>query len=388
MSCDTFIETLRSEIRDLPKYESGLSLEYVRAHYRVEEIAKLGSNENPFGASPRVVEVIAASASGAALYPDPSFDDLRAALARHLGVSPDRLALGNGSEDLIAIAAHTFLAPGADVLTIAPSFGLHVIFPLSMGARVRTVAVRNGDDGDYGLNMAEFIAELRPETRMVIFSNPSNPLGNSISAEDMRALLASLRPNTLLVFDEAYFEYAATDPSYPHFLKMLREHSSPWLMLRTFSKAYGLAGLRVGYAVASDASLIGLMDRARTPFNVNRLAQVAAVAALKDMAHAQDCVARTIQERERVRRALGDLGYRAAPSRANFLFFNAREDASELAARLLTHGVIVKPWREPGFSDHIRVSIGSPRPNDQFLSALSAVANYRTNPDSAPAPVG
>jgi histidinol-phosphate aminotransferase len=393
MSCDTFIDTLRSEIRDLPKYESGLSLEYVRAHYRVDEIAKLGSNENPFGPSSRVVTAIAEAASGAGLYPDPSSDDLRAALSRHLGVPPDRLAIGNGSEDLIAIASHTFLAPGCDVLTIAPSFGLHVIFPLSMGARVRTVVVRKanaekGNDADYRLNMGEFIAALTPETRMVIFSNPSNPLGNSISAEEMSRLLAALSPRTLLVFDEAYFEYAAADPSYPDFLNMLRAHSSPWLLLRTFSKAYGLAGLRVGYAVGSDLSLIGLMDPVRTPFNVNRLAQVAAVAALKDMAHSQDCVARTIQERERMRSALGDLGYRPAPSRANFLFFDAGEDASELTARLLSRGVIVKPWREPGFSDHLRVSIGSPRANDQFLSALAALANYRTSPDSAAAPVG
>jgi len=388
MSCDTFIESLRSEIRDLPKYESGLSLEYVRAHYRMDEIAKLGSNENPFGASPSVMAAISASASGAALYPDPSSDDLRAALTRYLGVSPDRIALGNGSEDLIAIAAHTFLAPGADVLTIAPSFGLHIIFPLSMGARVRTVIVQKGDDHDYRFDMGEFVAAMTPETRMVIFSNPSNPLGNSIGAEDMSRLFAALGPKTLLVFDEAYFEYAAADPSYPRFLEMLKVWPSPWLLLRTFSKAYGLAGLRVGYAVASDASLLGLMDRVRTPFNVNRVAQVAAVAALKDMAHAQDCVARTIQERERVRRALGDLGYRPAPSRANFLFFDACEDASELAARLLTHGVIVKPWREPGFSDHVRVSIGSPRANDQFLNALAAAANYKTNPASAPAPVG
>lgn len=388
MSVDTFIETLRDEIRALPKYESGLSAEYVRAHYRVDEIAKLGSNENPFGASPRVIEAIAASASGVALYPDPSSVDLRAALSRHLEVSPDRLALGNGSEDLIAISAHTFLAPGDDVLTIAPSFGLHVIYPLSVGARVRTITVQP----DYHLDIGEFIAAITPATRMVILSNPSNPLGNSISVGDMSRLLAGLSGaradrNTLLVFDEAYFEYAAADPSYPRFSKMLEKCSSPWLLLRTFSKAYGLAGIRVGYAVASDTALVGLMDRVRTPFNVNRLAQVAAVAALKDTAHAQECVARTIQERERMRSALGDLGYSSAPSRANFLLFDAREDASELAARLLPHGVIVKPWREPGFSDHIRVSIGSTRANDQFLSALAAVAKCKTNPDSARAPI-
>lgn len=376
---DAFINGLRAEIKSLPKYESGLSAEYVRAHYRVDEIAKLGSNENPFGPSPRVVEAIAASASSAAVYPDPSSDDLRAALSRHLDVSPDRLAFGNGSEDLIAVAAHTFVTPGDEVLTLKPSFGLHVIYPLSMGARVKTIAVRKSD---YHLDIDEFVAAITPTTRMVILSNPSNPLGTSIGEKDMRRLLAALDPKTLLFFDEAYFEYAAVDPSYPRFLKLLEESSSPWLMLRTFSKAYGLAGIRVGYAVASDASLVGLMDRVRTPFNVNRLAQTAAVAALKDQAHAEKCVAQTIAERDRVQNALRDLGYRSAPPRANFIFFDAREDASQLAARLVARGVIVKPWREPGFSDHIRVSIGSPQANDQFLSALAAVAKSETKPDA------
>jgi histidinol-phosphate aminotransferase len=376
---DPFIDGLRAEIRSLPKYESGLSTEFVRAHYRVDEIAKLGSNENPFGPSPRVVEAIAASAPSAAVYPDPSSDDLRAALSRHLDVSPDRLAFGNGSEDLIAVAAHTFVTPGDEVLTITPSFGLHVIYPVSMGARVKAIAVRKSD---YHLDIDEFIAAITPATRMVIFSNPSNPLGTSISEQDMLRLLAALDPKTLLFFDEAYFEYAAADPFYPRFLKMLEESSSTWLMLRTFSKAYGLAGVRVGYAVASDASLVGLMDRVRTPFNVNRLAQTAAVAALKDQAHAEKCVARTIAERERVRNALRDLGYRSAQPLANFIFFDARDDASELATRLLSKGVIVKPWREHGFSDHIRVSIGSPQADDQFLSALAAVAKCEKKPDA------
>jgi histidinol-phosphate aminotransferase len=130
----------------------------------------------------------------------------------------------------------------------------------------------------------------------------------------------------------------------------------------------------VGYGVASDASLIGLMDRVRGPFNVNRLAQVAAVAALEDTAYIQDCISQTTKERERVGCKLRDLGYQPAPSLANFLFFNAREDASDLAKRLFPHGVIVKPWREPGFTEHVRVSIGSPKHNDQFLAALAQVA--------------
>jgi histidinol-phosphate aminotransferase len=193
----------------------------------------------------------------------------------------------------------------------------------------------------------------------------------------MSRILAAAGDNVLIVFDEAYFEYAAEDPAYPAFAKMLEQRSGPWLLLRTFSKAYALAGLRIGYALASDAALINLMDRVRGPFNVNRLALVAALAALKEREYVQECVTRTGEERERIRRALQALGYRPAPSLANFLFFDAREDSLDLAQRLLPEGVIVKPWREPGFTTHIRVSIGSPRANDQFLTAL---ANVRLAP--------
>ena len=155
---------------------------------------------------------------------------------------------------------------------------------------------------------------------------------------------------------------------------MLESSRVPWLVLRTLSKAYGLAGLRVGYAVASHPELINLMDRVRGPFNVNRLAQVAAIAALEDTGFVQDCLRKTTEERSRVARRLEDLGYQPAPSLANFLFFHAREDASDLAKRLLPLGVIVKPWREPGFTQHVRVSIGLPEHNDQFLAALAQVA--------------
>jgi histidinol-phosphate aminotransferase len=153
---------------------------------------------------------------------------------------------------------------------------------------------------------------------------------------------------------------------------MLERSGKTWIMLRTFSKAYGLAGLRVGYAIASDAALIDVIDRARTPFNVNRLAQVAAVAALDETVHMRECVARTVAERTRVRGALQAMGYTASPSAANFLFFDAREDAARLAEKLLPHGVIVKPWRETGYRQHIRVSIGTPRSNDLFLAALAS----------------
>jgi histidinol-phosphate aminotransferase len=366
----TFIDTLRPEIKSLPLYNSGLSVDFVRSHYHVTEIAKLGSNENPYGASPLVREAVANAADDVGIYPEASCDPLRLVLAEWLGVAQDRLIFGNGSEDIIAMAAHTFLAPGARVITFAPSFGLHVIWPLSVGAQVETVTVK----ADYAVDVNEVIAALTPDTRMLIFGNPSNPVGTSISASDLRAILHHISPQTLLVFDEAYLEYASLDPDYPNFFAMLSQSQIPWLILRTLSKAYGLAGLRIGYAIASDPELIALMDRVRAPFNVNRLAQVAAIAALGDRAYIDDAVRRTVDERERMRQELDKLGYRIAPSHANFLFVQAREDASELALKLLAKGVIIKPWREPAFHDHIRVSIGLPAANDQFLDAWKSVA--------------
>lgn len=209
---------------------------------------------------------------------------------------------------------------------------------------------------------------------MIMFSNPSNPVGVSMTAQDISQLLAAIPENCMLVFDEAYFDYGAVDRSYPSFAKMLEQSRATWLVLRTFSKAYALAGLRVGYGIASDPALINLMDRVRGPFNVNRLAQAAAIAALEDTAFVQACLAKTTSERARVATKLKKLGYNPAPSLANFVFFNAREDASELAKRLFPYGVIIKPWREPGLTDHVRVCIGAPQHNDQFLSALLQAA--------------
>jgi histidinol-phosphate aminotransferase len=367
----TFLDALRPAIRTLPAYNSGLSAEHVRARYRVSEVAKLGSNENPWGASPRVQAALANALQDAAFYPDPSSDILRHALAVKLGITPERLAFGNGSEDLISICAHSFLSPGEQMITILPSFGLHVIYSQAIGADVRIVPSTN-----YNIDVDGIIAALTPRTRLVMFSAPSNPLGTTITGDDLKRLLHALSDDTLLVFDEAYFEYASAEESYPGFLDILKHCDRTWILLRTFSKAYGLAGLRVGYAVASDPSLIDVIDRARTPFNVNRFAQVAAAVALEETGHMQDCVSRTIAERERVRAALTAMGYQCSPSVANFLFFDAHEDASALAEKLLSHGVIVKPWREPGYRQHVRVSSGLPRSNDLFLAALKKEASY------------
>ena len=374
MSAASYIGSLRTPAASLPRYNAGVSTEYVRMHYQIEQVAKLGSNENPYSPPPKVLAAIASAIDQVALYPDPHCNGLREALSRRLNVAASRLIFGNGSDDLIAVASQTFLASGDEMLTLAPSYGLHIIWPQSLGAHIRLVPMR----ADYQTDLAGLITALSPQTRMLIFSNPSNPVGTSITAEDMLRLLSAVDRGTLIVFDEAYFEYAAVDPSYPPFLEMLEKSDRPWLVLRTFSKAYGLAGLRIGYGIASDAALIDLMDRIRGPFNVNRLAQVAALAALEETEFVRAGILRMQSERERVRRALNALGYSPAPSLGNFLFFDAGEDASELSQRLLSQGVIVKPWREPDFLQYVRVTIGSAQANDQFLAALAKTARSAT----------
>ncbi|OTP71944.1 histidinol-phosphate transaminase [Caballeronia sordidicola] len=368
MSTTGFIDGMRAEVRNLPAYNAGLSSDLVRARYGVTHVAKLGSNENPRGASAAVLAHLArwTTAASLSLYPDPSCSVLRTMIAEKLNVAPEQLLFGNGSEDLLAIAAHTFLGAGDEVVTVVPSFGLHIIYPQSAGAKVITVPMR----ADLEFDVDALIAAISPQTRMVIISNPSNPVGCAMNANEMRRLLSAVSPNTLVLWDEAYFEYAAGEHGYPDSLAILRESGLPWLLLRTFSKAYGLAGLRVGYGVASAPELAGLMDRVRTPFNINQIAQEAAAVAFADQAHVAASVEDTRAGRTQMHAALEALGISPARSLANFLFFDCGEDAAALAARMLADGVIVKPWREAGYETCMRVSIGSAADNALFIESF------------------
>jgi histidinol-phosphate aminotransferase len=368
MSVTAFIESLRVEVRGLPAYNAGLSGDFVRTRYGVSHVAKLGSNENPRGASAAVLAHLAqfTTAGTLALYPDPSCSALRALIAGRLAVDPEQLLFGNGSEDLLAIAAHTFLGAGDEVVTGIPSFGLHLIYPQSVGAKVTTVPMRP----DLEFDVDALIDAISPRTRMLIISNPSNPVGCAMDTADMRRLLSAVSPGTLVLWDEAYFEYASGEDGYPDSLAVLRESGLPWLLLRTFSKAYGLAALRVGYGVASAPELAGLMNRVRTPFNINQIAQQAAAVAFGDQAHVAASVADARSGREWMRAALVGLGVNPARSRTNFLFFDCGEDAAKLAGRMLEDGVIVKPWREQGYENCMRVSVGSAADNALFIQSF------------------
>jgi histidinol-phosphate aminotransferase len=361
-------DTVRPEVTRLAPYNAGLTIAELMARYAPARIAKLGSNENPIGPSPRVAPAAAAAVATMRIYPDPASRDLRRALADHAGVDADRIMIGNGSEDLLAIVARATLRPGDRVVTLYPSFPLHEDYATLMGATVERVAVRP----DLTVDVDGLVAALAEPCRMLIFANPMNPVGSWMTGAEFGRVAAAVSPETLVVVDEAYAEYAA-GPDYPSAATMLEGASHPWVVLRTFSKAYGLAGLRVGWGIFGEAALRDLIDRVRTPFNVNAVAQAAAVAALADDAHLAEVVAATLAERARVGDALARLGVTSAPSKANFLFFDCGGDATAFAEALLARGVIVKPWKQPGYRDFARVSIGAPAENDQFLEAMAGL---------------
>lgn len=358
---------LRPETATLAPYNAGLTAEDVARRPGVTRVAKLGSNENPLGPTPGVRQALLAALPDVAIYPDPSGRALLAKLASRHGIAADRLVLGNGSEDLLAVLARAVLRPGDKVVTLYPSFPLHEDYARLMGAEV----VRIGLTADGGIDVDALAAAVAQPVRLVLFANPMNPTGVWLSPADLDRVLDAVHPEAVTCLDEAYHEYAE-GPGYASAEARLATHGRPLLILRTFSKAWGLAGLRVGYGLTNTPELKRGLDLARTPFNVNLMAQVAAEAALADPQSVADAAALVARERPRVQAAMEALGLRVLPSKGNFLFFDAGRPSVALAETLLDHGVIVKPWKQPGYDTWLRVSIGLAEDNDQFLAVLES----------------
>lgn len=368
------LKLLRNSVKALPLYDPGADPEQV-ARRSAHPLLKLSNNENPLGVAPAALAALEQlSARSYSRYPDPACQHLRRALGEHLDSDPECLIVGNGSENLLELLCLAFLDPADRVVTQSPCFGLHEIFPLMMAAQVVKVA----SNPDFSCNLDAWQTALATPTKMLLISNPSNPLGTIFDHQAFTRLIDSAPDDTLLVIDEAYYEFASADADFPDALRTLRNQSRPWIVLRTFSKAYGLAGLRVGYGIASDASLVQALDRVRTPYNINQAAQHAALAALGDPQHVQRSQAFAAQAREPLQRALIAAGLRVAPSRTNFLFIDTGVDALEVNRRLLDEAIIIKAWREPGYQSCIRMSLGQPADNLRFLEGLQrAVAALR-----------
>lgn len=368
---DLLTRLARPEVRELPAYNAGLSSEVVRERYGVQHVARLASNENPFGPSPAVSKALAQLAQTVGLYPDANSCALRAAIAQRTGAQPAQVVVGNGSENLLEVLCQAFLEQGDRVVTLLPSFGLHDIYPRMMGARVQMLPVTPQLEFDVDAWCAALAQG--PAPKLAMLSNPSNPVGCMLDTVAFRQIVQAAQPETLLVIDEAYYEYALLTPGFPDALAELRAQSCPWIVLRTFSKAWGLAGLRVGYGIASDEKLVQMLDRVRTPFNVNLAAQTAALAAWNEPAYMEQCVRDTVAQREWLAMQLRAMGVRMAPSATNFLFLDLQRPNGPVAEALLARGVIVKPWKETGYENFIRVSIGSEPDNRLFLQVMQDI---------------
>lgn len=360
-------ELARHGVPLLPSYNAGLSTKVVRERYGVTDIVRLASNESPFGACPAVSRALAYLAEGVSIYPDANCSELRVAIAARLGTAPSQVIVGNGSEAILQMICQVFLSPGDRVLVQRPAFGLHEIYPRMMGAEVEFVELTPTLEFD----TAAWIAALARGPKIAMIANPSNPVGCMFQAGDFKQLLESTPDRTVLVIDEAYWEYARLTPGFPDVRELLRACRQPWIVLRTFSKAWGLAGLRVGYGFTSEPDLVGLLDRVRTPFNVNLAGQTAALAAWGDECFMEMATAETVSWRDEFAADLRTLGLRIAPSAANFLFVDLGRPNGQISEALLARGIIVKPWKDAGFETFVRISVGARTDNARCVAALA-----------------
>jgi histidinol-phosphate aminotransferase len=351
-------------ILDLKPYEPGKPIEEVERELGITGSVKLASNENPLGPSPKALAALGRVAADVNRYPDGACFELRARLSDRLGVAPEQLVFGCGGDEILELLAKTFLAPGIEVVMPWPSFAMYPIVVKGMGGTV--VQVPLGADMEHDLDA--MLAAITDRTRLVFVCNPNNPTGTSIGAADFARFAAALPEHVVLAVDEAYFEFVRR-PDYPDTLALIAERPGT-LVLRTFSKIYGLAGLRVGYGIGG-AELIDYLERARHPFNVNRLAEEAALAALDDDEHARRTHDLNAEGIEFLTRELSALGHRVWPSDANFVL--VRTGRPGYYDALLRLGVIVRPLGGFGLDDCIRISVGTADENQRCVKAMQRI---------------
>ncbi|KAA3506253.1 histidinol-phosphate transaminase [Agrobacterium vitis] len=352
-------------IADLPLYNAGMNIEFARKVSGRSQIAALASNENPYGCSPKVRAMFASDLFDPSRYPDPGCTALREAISARTNVALENIVVGNGSEEIVAAISRAYLVTGSRALTVTPSFGLHEIDPIAAGATVTKIPMTQ----DMEFDIAALEVALAAKPAVFFLPTPSNPVGCTLGMLQLERLAAATSPETLFVIDEAYFEFQNEVDG----TRFLGRSGLNCVVLRTFSKAYGLAGLRVGYGLCSNAGIADMLKRAKPPFDVNSAAQMAATIALGDQEWMEASVAKITAERQRVALQVTDLGLFAAPSSANFIFVRTPKPGYEVAQALLMNGVVVKPWKEAGFDNWLRVSIGTDVENDMFLTALKEV---------------
>lgn len=352
-----------------PVYEPGKPIEYVARELGLDPrtIVKLASNENPFGPSPRALEAARAALEQGELYPDGGCFDLRQKLAARWDLGAEQFVVGNGSNEIIELLGHAFLGPGDEVVMGAPAFVVYKLVTLLFGAKAIEVPLR-----EWKHDLVAMSAAITPRTKLVYVCSPNNPTGTANTEKELLDFARSLPSHVICVFDEAYAEYVEGAPD----LRPLMREGRKVVCLRTFSKIYGLASLRIGYGYGS-TEVCALLSRVRQPFNVNAIAQAAAVAALDDREFADKCVRENRAGMRQLEGGCRQLGLEYVPSVANFFLVRVGDGASVFEA-LQRRGFIVRPVASYGLPAWVRITVGTEGQNEGLLAALRAVLTGRT----------
>jgi histidinol-phosphate aminotransferase len=365
-----FSQFVPEYIRRLGGYTPGKSHRQAQQESHVNCI-KMASNENPFGPSPRAVQAMQAVLSESNFYPDNDAIDLRQKLADYHGVQPEQIVPTAGSTALLGIIARTLLSPGLNAITSERSFIVYPIATQAAGGRLIQVPMR-----DDGFDLNALAAAIDQNTRVIYISNPNNPTGTLAAAADLDRFLDKVPDHVVVILDEAYYDFAQyfagiRDVDYSHALDYVNQGRKV-VVLRTFSKAHGLAGVRVGYGIGP-TELMSYFARTRTTFSVSTVAQAGAQAALEDEAHTRKALKNNAEQSQPLVEGLSELGFRPVPTWTNFLYCDLGEDAAAVASRLQAEGVVIRPLGPWGAPNAIRITIGTPEHTDIFLKAFKKV---------------
>lgn len=360
-----FIDVANIGVRALSPYQAGKPIEELARELGLTEIIKLASNENPFGFPDSAKQAINQQLADLTRYPDANGFELKQAIAQKYNVSPEQITLGNGSNDLLEITAHTFLSADDEVIFSQYTFIVYPLVSQAINAKQVIVPAK-----DYGHDLDGFLQAITEKTKVIYIANPNNPTGTFLSAQQISGFLAQVPAHIIVILDEAYTEFTAENERIPSF-ELQRKYPN-LLICRTFSKAYGLAGLRIGYIV-SHSDIANLLNRVRQPFNCNSLALAAAKAVLTDEEFVTKTAINNQQGLVQLTAFFQEKKLQFIPSKGNFVLLDLQQPAAPIYQKLLEKGVIVRPVAGYGLPNHLRVSIGLPHENQRFIDALSQV---------------
>lgn len=359
----SFFSTAKPNLAQVKNYVPGKPLEELEREHGIKNAVKMASNENALGPSPKAMAAIRKNLARVHRYPEGGCHYLRRKLSRRLGVREEELVFGNGSDELLVFAVRVFVGQGDEVIIADPTFLIYEIATSVESGVVIRVPMK-----DFRYDLDAMRSKISPRTKLIFIANPDNPVGTYISEKALTNFLRFVPKQVVVVLDEAYYDFARVKKDYPESLKLLKDFKN-LIVTRTFSKAYGLAGLRIGYAVTSP-EISSALNKVREPFNVNSLAQAAAAAALDYAGFLKKTVKTVNEGRVFLTSEIRDLGFRPVDTVTNFILFDLKQEAQPVYESLLKQGVIVRPMNGWGLKTFLRVTIGTRKDNARFVKAL------------------